>query len=416
MSALLCLLGIQFAHATDSFTVHEWGTFTSVQGGDGQLIPWRPLKTTELPSFVYNWTNAGFGRYSTTVFPGKGDMVTLQRMETPVIYFYSSNTLSVDVSVKFPKGIITEWYPQATQIGPSMLAATSSTTNSATPDSIVVWKRLNVFPEGLTQQPPQLATDKSGNHYYAAREPDSDMVQIMTPGQPNPYETEKFLFYRGAGSFETPLRVTVDTNNLVSVENKGAEKLSHLFLVSIHNGVGGFAEMDGLAPGNSVLWQSLDLLDKQVLPFSIFQQMIAKQMESALTDQGLSAPEAQAMVKTWVDSWFTEEGERLLYILPRAWTDETLPLTITPAPTNLVRVMVGRAEIITPKTQQALTDSLMRASKGDATARTEAIGQLRRLGRFAEPAINFAHVQTDTNSFGYYGYGLLPDVLRPSQK
>jgi len=419
MSALLLALGITFAHAQTNLTVHEWGTFTSLQGGNGQLISWRPLKTSELPGFVYSWTNPGFGRFSPVMAGGKGEMITLQRMETPVIYFYSSTTLNADVSVKFPKGTITEWYPQATQIGPSLSIASNSIPDAATPDSLIVWKGLVVSPDHRIQQPPKLISDNTGNHYYAARKTDSDIVQtaLLSPGSPS--GSEKFLFYRGAGSFETPLKVTVDTNNRVTVENKGPEKLSHLFLVSIHKSIGAYAEMDGLTPGNSVPWRNLDsaaIDDWKRFPLPEFQYEIVTRMQSALTDQGLSAPEAEAMVKTWLDSWFTEEGERVLYILPRTWTDETLPLTITPKPDNLVRVMVGRAEIITPKTQQALTDNLTRASKGDATARSEAIEQLRKLGRFAEPAINLAAVHGNPEDFGYYGFGLLPEVLKPSQK
>src|SRR5690242_15602862 len=87
------------------YTAHEWGTFTSVPGGDGELLSCRPLQTSELPDFVHNWSKPGLNR-----IPGgqmlfsKSVLVTLQRMETPVIYFYSSNVLNVDVSVAFPKG------------------------------------------------------------------------------------------------------------------------------------------------------------------------------------------------------------------------------------------------------------------------------------------------------------------------
>jgi len=93
------------------------------------------------------------------------------------------------------------------------------------------------------------------------------------------------------------------------------------------------------------------------------------------------------MVKTWSDSWFQEEGLRVLYVLPRAWTDQTLPLRLEPAPRELVRVMIGRAEVISPAVQQQLTDSILKASQGDAQARERAIAEFRKLGRFGEPAL-----------------------------
>src|SRR5262245_31451838 len=95
----------------ENFVAHEWGTFTSVQGADGVQREWNPLTVTELPSFVYNLSKpSGNPRRLSTAFSAKTAFRTLQRMETPVIYFYSDRELSVDVTVRFPQGIITEWY------------------------------------------------------------------------------------------------------------------------------------------------------------------------------------------------------------------------------------------------------------------------------------------------------------------
>src|SRR3989440_12264939 len=106
------------------YAAHEWGTFTSVQGGDGVLLDWRPLETSRLPNFVYNWKKPGLSRQPAgALAPRKDAMTTLQRMETPVIYFYADEEQTVDVAVDFPKGLITEWYPQARQIGPSTVPA-----------------------------------------------------------------------------------------------------------------------------------------------------------------------------------------------------------------------------------------------------------------------------------------------------
>src|SRR6266576_1709619 len=45
--------------------------------------------------------------------------------------------------------------------------------------------------------------------------------------------------------------------------------------------------------------------------------------------QGLCQDEAHAMVEAWRDSWF-EEGSRLLHIVPAAFVDGVLPLSINP--------------------------------------------------------------------------------------
>src|SRR6266851_2603472 len=85
-------------------TVHEWGTFTSVAGEDGFAIDWDALGCKDdLPGFVKDYGYRGF----------KWRLQGTVRMETPVLYFYSSRELDAHVKVAFPHGLITEWYPQA---------------------------------------------------------------------------------------------------------------------------------------------------------------------------------------------------------------------------------------------------------------------------------------------------------------
>jgi hypothetical protein len=82
------------------------------------------------------------------------------------------------------------------------------------------------------------------------------------------------------------------------------------------------------------------------------------------------------MVQTWRDSWF-EEGSRLLYIVPREFVDAVLPLSIKPAPAQITRVFVGRLELVTPATKDAVERAV--ASHDDAT--------LAKYGRFLEPIL-----------------------------
>jgi hypothetical protein len=416
--SIIMVLGMfsKRCHAQANYTVHEWGTFTSVQGGDGELLEWRPLQTSELPGFVHDWTKPGLNRFPTGI--GKGGLITLQRMETPVIYFYSDEKMTVDVSVDFPKGVITEWYPQASQIGPSLPMATNPPITPTTlTNSRAVWKNLEIAPpENLLKRGQLLPQDKSGSHYFAARGTGANLVQMELPGETNsPVEAEKFIFYRGAGSFKTPLRVSVNADDDVAVENSGVEKLSHLFLVSIHNGRGAFAHMDELPPGNPVSWLNLNALSAenwQHLPLTQFQNAIGAQMESALTSEGLFADEARAMINTWRDSWLAEEGERVLYILPRTWTDEILPMTLNPQPQNLARVMVGRAEIITPAAEMNLLQDLSKAQNGDANSRHHTIVELKAFGRFAGPALSLVSLHGASTNTMNLGYQLLSEAVR----
>jgi len=62
-------------------------------------------------------------------------------------------------------------------------------------------------------------------------------------------------------------------------------------------------------------------------------------LEEILVGHGLYRDESHAMVETWKDSWF-EEGSRQIYIVPRGFIDNVLPLTIDPGPGEIVRVFV----------------------------------------------------------------------------
>jgi hypothetical protein len=395
------------------FVAHEWGTFTSVQGGEGALLNWRPLETSSLPNFVYDWRKPGLNRLPVVMLSsGKGGMTTLQRMETPVIYFYSKQSQSVDVSVKFPQGLITEWYPQADQIGPASVPKPAAALavnsvkqevgakpsfdyappllSSVFPDSRVRWAHVEILAEtqrGATS--PTLPIDAAGNHYFAARETDANCLQVNSLSATNPMaEHEKFIFYRGAGSFATPLTVTMDASGGVELANTGPTPLKHLFVLGLEKGAGKFLYFDQLKSGEH---RSVRLdLGTHPLQLEQLSSRLGEQVASSLVESGLYRREAAAMVKTWKDSWFAEDGVRVLYVLPRDWTDQTLPLTLAPAPRELVRVMVGRAEILAPQFEQHLAEGLRKAEAGDAEARALVLADLKKLGRFAEPAISLA--------------------------
>src|SRR6058998_4200620 len=111
---------------SENLVVHEWGTFTSIAGRDGVALEWRPLNgSSDLPRFVHTMEKVASGLRHQT----KADLTALVRMETPVLYFYSNQEMNVSAEVDFPKGKITEWYPQARSVC-----------------TIINWGRLKVSP------------------------------------------------------------------------------------------------------------------------------------------------------------------------------------------------------------------------------------------------------------------------------
>jgi len=68
-----------------------------------------------------------------------------------------------------------------------------------------------------------------------------------------------------------------------------------------------------------------------------------------LTESGLTPAEA-AMVATWDSQWYEEPGQRIFSIPSQKRIDEVLPLTISPKPSEVVRVFLHRQELLSHKT------------------------------------------------------------------
>jgi len=224
--------------------------------------------------------------------------------------------------------------------------------------------------------------DPSGSHYYAARETEADFLQVATTGKKSKAtktETEKFLFYRGVAQFQAPLTVIQlgENGEKVELKNNGAEELRHLFVYQVADGRAKVAFVAELAPGAT---RAVALARRSAEPLSDTRSRLTTELVQALTSEGLFRPEAEAMFKTWEDSWLTEPGLRVLYTLPRAWTERTLPLRIEPEPQDITRVMVGRIELITPNQRLAIRNII----EGERqTPNPDLKKDYAQLGRFA---------------------------------
>jgi hypothetical protein len=363
---------------------HEWGTFTSVQGADGIQFEWNPFVVTDLPRFVYQGQKPiSPSRRASIPDQVKRAFTTLQRMETPVIYFYSDEERTVDVRIKFPEGTVTEWYPQS--------AVLTNRTRPEERDLALRWPHVEILPRRLNESTgPLLPHDPSGSHYYAARETDADYVRIS--GGKGQAEHEKFLFYRGVAGFRAPLRVALTpSEDYVTLQNLGPDALTDLFVVDLRRDKAGGPRQGRIFPVAGLFSNLVSNVHLKsptpLLPLAELRTKIADQMQAALVRAGLYPAEARAMVRTWDDSWFGEDGLRVLYLLPGAWADRVLPLSITPAPRETVRVMVGRAEVITPSMEWALLKHAVKYSETDAAGRPALVTAARELGlgRFSEP-------------------------------
>jgi hypothetical protein len=188
-------------------------------------------------------------------------------------------------------------------------------------------------------------------------------------------QTEKFLFYRGVASFEVPLSVMLEGEK-VALKNAGRRKIAHLVVFENRGGRVGYRIVNSL--------RKIAVIERPALDGSIDE--LHQELKTILIAQGLYEKEAQAMIETWRDSWF-EEGLRALYTFPRRATDQALPLLIEPAPAQLVRVMVGRAEIITPEMEREVEWIIASLKSSNENARAAALKQFEKRGRFAAPIL-----------------------------
>jgi hypothetical protein len=246
-------------------------------------------------------------------------------METPVIYFYSPRETTVNVSVRFPAGLVTEWFPRA-DVTPTT-AVTDGTLKTPRFASTATWSRVKITPRAAEEFP----TEARSSHYYAARRTDAAPVQVGA-------QSEKFLFYRGVARATLPVSAVVSGDSTAVVQTNGPP-LGTIVRFDRRSGKLGYeirrtSDTRVTLPAPR-LTGSLDAL--------------ARELEGILAGEGLYPREARAMVDTWRDSWF-EEGTRLLYIVPRRTIDAMLPLAIEPRPIETTRVFVGRLELITPET------------------------------------------------------------------
>ena len=321
---------------------------------------------SELPGFVHG-----------DVFL-KGLALATARMETPVIYFYTDEKIKIDVSVDFPGGRITEVYPRF-----------RGQQNQ--------WKGVELIPPGDSELELPIDEKRPDNHYYEARAvPGAAYVRLPdetnSEGLELPEEVEKFIFYRGTGSFDDSLRITMNRYDTIEIVNYDTGwTTEHAWAV--------------LREDNVLRWQKLPPLprwdrDHQQNPtkttinlskLDAFDSVEASaealtgSMVEALIDAGLTPDEAAAMIATWDEQWYEEEGQRVFSISSPALIDQILPLEIEPEPEELKRVFVHRAEIISPQTVSEL-EAAMAEGVDKADTREVIVGA--KLGRFAFGAVS----------------------------
>jgi len=396
------------AYPGSGFVVHEWGTNTVVVGSDGSLQRGLHHEGDDLPSFVYDRTKEA----------GLLSIPSVDKMETPVDYFYSDTALEAKVRVDLPEGVLTQWYPAVSSFAPAVLMGQTpdlvdpifavhypyvtpacSTKYGAVAGGRLDWGKIEVLPPDadMSAELPDAPLDKFTWSY--ARQVKANAIRVKNPSLRaanqllvNGPQAERFLFYRGLGNFPSPVQVTAASgetkNTTVRLTNTGHDSAGTVFVLNVDADHGAFHEhTQGIASGAMLDDAVPSLVGAK--PIDDFVNDLASSMTEALIGAGLYTDESIGMVNTWRRQWFRTPGVRVLYFAPAPWIDAQVPLTIEPRPSAVVRVMVMRVEVLTPAVEQSdrAFATLLDQSDADFVSGSE---HFTSLGRFAEPRLRRA--------------------------
>lgn len=384
----IVLLGFNTSGNTaDRLAVHEWGTFTAFQNEAGEAL--RRINTDDepVPEFVHQLVKIpqdvklypptemvlGHQQFSQGATPA--DLRVTMRLETPVLYFHlppGLSSMTLDVEVGFQRGFLTQFFPQAAATVNGQPPKQTEFPQGQPIESALKWFGVRL---GQAGSPPQ-TTDPV---WLAPRNVKSAAVTVDG-------ESEQFLFYRGVGTLESPLRVIRHPDQLLEV------RINPSALQSIN---GSSAANDRTAWQQMALRRSWWFVEVRPDGRVAYRQprphfdgdahqlsMIAgtfsdeefsedhlselqSDMRKALIGDGLNTDEADALLNTWQLSYFRSPGQRLFYLVPRHWTDAVIPLRLS-VPTDIARVMVGRVELVTPRHRE-LIQQMSRSTTPDLT-------------------------------------------------
>ncbi len=372
-----------------SRVVHEWGTFTAVLGSDGVALDGLRHEDGSLPGFVLDAADA----FALTAASPK--------METPVIYFYSPEPWYVRVRAAFPHGAITHWYPPASQVNGLRFAGPVEMPRPALPlrDGSITWGHGAELCVLARDEQPALPAVAADDPWSFARDVAANTVRVDGLAQTEAgivprASCERFLFYRGLGDFDLPVRAEVETARVegdvarVRASFAGTDgTLRSPFLVFVDGERAGFVRLADLGARAHAVDATLELR-----PRAEVERDLVERVACALSKSGLFADEALAMARTWRHAWFGEPGLRLVALLPREFVDRELPLEVGPVTVltregvregpgadEVVRAFVARIELLSPERERGLRDTLQRAERGDpdAQARASAWGRFR---------------------------------------
>lgn len=375
----------------DGFVVHEWGTFSHFAGANGEVVDGLGAEEEKLPNFVHTFGKMR-GVVTDHVMPTKGGVnvqQVFQKMETPVIYFYTPKRQKVTVDVAYRRGVLSEWFPQVASyegLGP-MRYQQRANPAAARSDAAIKLKDLqsskvrwlvDVLATGAARPGRVPAVDPTDPWDFAR-----NVAASWLYGGSGKKEAERYIFYRGlSAETRTPALKALPGGKVELTQGNHHAHFTKAFLLSVHGDRAGMVPVAPMKAGDKATYVLQPNAKKADVVADIKRQVLANLIAS-----GLYADEARAMVKTWTRSWFEKDGQRLIYLVNPDYVNWMLPLTIDPVPAKVVRTFVGRLDFLTPEKEAALERAVRDSGSTNAAAAEASRRELATVGRFVEPAL-----------------------------
>ncbi len=341
--SLVWLLTLPVALANDELVVHEWGYF--VENGSRSAIEILESMPPEVPNFR-SWSRYG-GRFrsleargdldleSRPVSLGPDDAASSRRWgrsgatseaavrwmleqryaprprsasSEPYIYFYSDRATEVDVSIRFPGGAPTFWWPVARVSGDEA-------------GSMLEWNDVAVLPRGARVSPKPWRSDRALRlGLDRARQTGSSPLKVGNV-------SDKYLFYEGTISTDAilPRHLSWDGWHLA---NLSAEPITDVLVFA--PGSDRPVRIERILPGTEAV-VAVGAAGDEVWDEA--------RLATHLGTTGLFADEAAAMAASvWGTGFVKEAGTKVLYRVPREAYDQLYPAKIDPTPDTFLRV------------------------------------------------------------------------------
>lgn len=352
--------------AADGLVVHEWGVAIRHPTAHGTLLASPAELTSGLPSFVIREKQV--------------QKLQAQGWDKPVLWFYGPEQTSITVSVSADLGFATAHFPPAQLLTRRF----SHTDRKAMMVSLLTESAGYSWKGTLTRQPTAKMSEVPSDHWWhSARQGDSLYFNTKSA-------SERFLFYEATAFTEPAVSATL-TGDGVTVNNADEAPCGQVLLLINSSGRHHVHVIPSIAA------KDVEKVAKEALlksPCSA--EALLAACAAQWTHFGMTESEGKTIAGIWRDDLLKPERCLLLSRMPPKKYEKMFPLTIDPAPAQVVRVgMVfdsldaGAATWLPgrEKLQQAVAQAAADLSSGDWKTREKATKALSEQGLSAKPLL-----------------------------